>query len=375
MAEPNRRSSREDDVNTVGGSRPGLGAGPLKTLTNDPFAFSAYNYPDDISNLSHAMLFNINVHEKSKDLVGGPGNTPKREIEAKELVVAGPGGRPVTGPVIPRQQRLTTGRLGLTKKYKRVLRAISLYVPETLVFDNQQTWDTPSLIDKLGILGTAAATALGSDKVKEYLEKSITEMGGNNPSIAMQTLQGSARYALGALTGVGPGLAAALPLIPLVGDFDRKKLTPFIKTFAQLSGMALNPVIEVLYNSPQLRKFNFDFVFSPRSQKEADMVWQIIYEFRRHSAPEFDEATYGVLLVPPSSFDITILRKTPGQDGFIENTNVPRMSTCVLNDVQVDYASSGSFVTFEDGMPIQIRMRLSFTELNIITREMIDKGY
>jgi hypothetical protein len=373
MAEPNRRSSREDDVNTVGGSRPGLGAGPLKTLTNDPFAFSAYNYPDDISNLSHAMLFNINVHEKSKDLVGGPGNTPKREIEAKELVVAGPGGRPVTGPVIPRQQRLTTGRLGLTKKYKRVLRAISLYVPETLVFDNQQTWDTPSLIDKLGILGTAAATALSSPGVMNYLNRSINEIGGSG--FAAQAARGAAREIARHLQGVGPGLAAAIPLIPFFGELDRKKITPFVKTFAQLSGMALNPVIEVLYNSPQLRKFNFDFVFSPRSQKEADMVWQIIYEFRRHSAPEFDEETYGVLLVPPSSFDITILRKTPGQDGFIENTNVPRMSTCVLNDVQVDYASSGSFVTFEDGMPIQIRMRLSFTELNIITREMIDKGY
>ena len=140
-----------------------------------------------------------------------------------------------------------------------------------------------------------------------------------------------------------------------------------------------------------LRTYNFEFVFSPRSQREADMVWQIIYEFRRHSAPEFAKSVSlnltnnpansfgstgelgGLILIPPSEFDITFLRKTPS--GFIENTNIPRMSTCVLSQVQVDYASSGSFVTFEDGMPVQTRMALSFIELNIITREAIDKGY
>ena len=51
------------------------------------------------------------------------------------------------------------------------------------------------------------------------------------------------------------------------------------------------------------------------------------------------------------------------------------MTSCVLTDVQVDYAPSGGYVTFEDGMPVQIRMRLVFMELHVITREMIDKGY
>jgi len=59
----------------------------------------------------------------------------------------------------------------------------------------------------------------------------------------------------------------------------------------------------------------------------------------------------------------------------VENTNIPRMSTCVLENVQTDYASAGTFATFEDGMPIQIRMRLVFQELNIITRDAVDRGY
>jgi len=109
------------------------------------------------------------------------------------------------------------------------------------------------------------------------------------------------------------------------------------------------------------------------------MVWKIINEFRRHSSPEYLPDTYGTILTPPSEFQITFLRKTLSASGsgggFIENTNLPRITSCVLSDVQVDYAPTGGYVTFEDGMPVQIRMRLVFIELHMITREMIDKGY
>ena len=80
-----------------------------------------------------------------------------------------------------------------------------------------------------------------------------------------------------------------------------------------------------------------------------------------------------------TEFQITFLRKTLSASGsgggFIENINLPRITSCVLSDVQVDYAPTGGYVTFEDGMPVQIRMRLVFIELHMITREMIDKGY
>lgn len=348
MAEPNRFSIREDDRDIAGGHQ-SQGAGPLATLPENKFKFSAYNYPIDMENLSHCMLFNINVHTKSKDLETG------REQELGEVETADG----AKGPIVRRQDRLTARQLGLTRRYKRVKRAISLYVPDSVVFDNRQQYEQASLIDKLGISGTAAITA-GS---------SIQNLFG---TLGLGAAGGAAAAALSTLgVSFGATASAALAALSMFNRVDRNFITPVAKTTAQLLGYAINPVIEVLYTAPQLRKFNFDFVFAPRSRQEADMVWQIIYEFRRHSAPEL--LLNGVLFLPPSEFEITFLRKTTG--GFIENTNIPRMTTCVLEDVQVDYASSGSFVTFEDGMPVQIRMRLSFVELNLITREAIDKGY
>lgn len=374
MAEPNRRTLREDDLKA--GNRPNQGADPLATLTTDPFKFSAYNYPVDIETLSHALLFNINVNDRSSDIQSG-GREQKAEGTYVDFQQ-----REAPADFQSRQSKLKEGKLGLERKYTRVKRAISLYVPDTVVFDNAQRYETPSLIEKLGIVGTSAVTGGGSSPLTE-LKDAIRNASPAIGSPAIGFLEGL-------LGGLSPGAAGALSATAL-GNIDRSYAVTAARTFATLSGYALNPVIEVLYSQPFLRTYNFEFVFSPRSQREADMVWQIIYEFRRHSAPEFAKNVSlnltnnpansfgstgelgGLILIPPSEFDITFLRKTPS--GFIENTNIPRMSTCVLSQVQVDYASSGSFVTFEDGMPVQTRMALSFIELNIITREAIDKGY
>jgi hypothetical protein len=59
-----------------------------------------------------------------------------------------------------------------------------------------------------------------------------------------------------------------------------------------------------------------------------------------------------------------------------ENTALARISTCVLTEIQVNYAQSGAWATFNDGMPVHINMTLAFKEVDIITRQLIEKyGY
>ena len=321
---------------------------PLASLQGSQYGFSSFNYPIDIEDLSHTILFNINVQESSKDLRQQSGSGRREPPTAARE-------RGTSTTETPRYQQTKTGMLGLVRRTKRVARAISLYVPETVVFDSRQQYESPSLLDKLGLGGTAAASKVSS-----------TQQGAG--TLATLAGLGAAGITAAALVG-GGALAGAIGALSRVDQ----QVTSMAKTGAQILGFALNPVIEVMYQSPQLRTFNFDFVFAPRSSQEADMVWNIIHEFRRHSAPEFLDGSGGVILVPPSDFDISFLRKS--ENGFVENTNMPRITSCVCEDVQVDYAAAGQFSTYTDGMPIQIRMRLSFREIDIITREKIDKGY
>jgi hypothetical protein len=78
--------------------------------------------------------------------------------------------------------------------------------------------------------------------------------------------------------------------------------------------------------------------------------------------------------VPPSEFDIKFYCNGK------ENPNIPKMSTCVLTGINVDYAPNG-FASYETllseperggtGMPVAIRMDLSFKETQIITKRFL----
>jgi hypothetical protein len=57
-----------------------------------------------------------------------------------------------------------------------------------------------------------------------------------------------------------------------------------------------------------------------------------------------------------------------------ENTHLNRISTCVLTKMDVNYGAD-RFVAYEDGVPQTTKLNLSFTELEIITRDKIKEGY
>jgi hypothetical protein len=138
------------------------------------------------------------------------------------------------------------------------------------------------------------------------------------------------------------------------------------------TGVVSNPMIEVIYSSPSLRQFRFDFAFYPQSQREGVAVQKIIQSFQYHQAPEVSNigGTSGYFLVPPSEFDIEFYYNGS------ENINIPSISTCVLTSLDVDYAPNG-FSAYEipgesgtsyggTGMPVAIKMSLNFKETSIV---------
>lgn len=132
-------------------------------------------------------------------------------------------------------------------------------------------------------------------------------------------------------------------------------------------GIAANPKKEQVFRGVDFRTFTFDYQFFPRSEKEAEMVLNIIGTFKFHMHPEFKSANHFVFIYP-SEFDI--MYYTNGK----ENKSIHRHTSCVLTDMNVNYTPNGSFTTFDNGMPTQINMQLTFKELLILTKEQIKKG-
>jgi hypothetical protein len=139
-------------------------------------------------------------------------------------------------------------------------------------------------------------------------------------------------------------------------------------------GVVQNPMIEMLYTQPNLRSFQFDFMFYPRDEKEAFEVQMILDKLRFHQAPEIKSNSGGYFLIPPSEFDISFY-----YNGKV-NPNIDRISTCVLESVVVNYTPAG-FTAYESlyekspamgrtGMPVAIQLTLMFKETQIMTKEI-----
>lgn len=135
-------------------------------------------------------------------------------------------------------------------------------------------------------------------------------------------------------------------------------------------GVAINPNIEVAFKSVQPRTFNYSYKFAPKNEKELDSVHNIIntFKFHMHPALTVDEFFF----LSPSQFQIQYMYRRDN------NNYIPRISKCVLNDMTVDYSPNQKFTTLKpDGKgasPQIITMELTFTEMQIVTKETIVAG-
>ena len=226
---------------------------------------------------------------------------------------------------------------------------IALYMPDTLAFDYQQSYSNLSVTKELGKLGLAAQA--GASTYDAYRK-------------------------------TGSISSAAKNAAPFAAELAREAGLPGSKVlFSALSAvtggaLAINPQLELIYEGTDFRSFRFSFMFYPRSKKEAVEILDIIDSFTFHQAPEILSSSFGRYLVPPSEFEIEFR-----YNGGI-NPNIPKVAPCVLTSISVDYAPSG-FASYETllsanqperggtGMPVAIRMDLSFKETRIITKQFL----
>lgn len=151
----------------------------------------------------------------------------------------------------------------------------------------------------------------------------------------------------------------------LIGDFVGSKLVGSGNNFLALTkGKIFNPNIELLYQGPSLRSFVFEFNFVPRSKAEAQDVSKIIKEFKMWSAPKAD----GNYLAVP---DVWYIRY--GNTATAKYMN--QFKACAMTSFEAqDNAASDGHYTFVDGVPVSTAIRMSFSEVDIITREDHEKG-
>ena len=131
---------------------------------------------------------------------------------------------------------------------------------------------------------------------------------------------------------------------------------------ARTQGKIVNQNLELLFNGVALRPFNFSWDLTPRDEKEAGEIREILYRLKKSSAAR---RTNNLFLGSPDVWRLSY-RKGTQVHGFLN-----RFKICALTSVGVNYTGSGQYASYNDSMgtPVHMQLSLNFTELEPIYRE------
>lgn len=251
-----------------------------------------------------------------------------------------------------------TNRVSGEDQKKRIQGTIYLPIPEGLTDMNATNWDGGTL-DPL----SAAATDTLMDVVKQFSLDDKRDFG-QKVSGALDTLKSTGnKFIAGMDERTQDAVMRALlsQVVNVPGqNVDINSLT------SRAQGIVLNPNLELLFKGVVLRSFNFNYSLTPRSRAESNQVKSIINTFKRRMAAKTTASTAGsagLFLSSPDVFQLEFMR------GGQPHPFLFKMNTCALKTMNVNYAGTGAYATYEDSTPVKMTMSLQFQELSPVYAE------
>lgn len=224
---------------------------------------------------------------------------------------------------------------------------IELPIPQEVNDANSVTWGEDSL-NIFQLAGLAAAQRIMTrpgetfQDVANLIQKGI-DLPNIDDNVKNAVLAGISGQAINALGGnVSPG-----------------------SVIARSTGQILNSNLELLFKGVNLRSFPFSVTFSPRNFEEAIRVKTIIRYLKQTMAPKtgVEGGGTGIFLKSPDVFSLRYLHK--GADHPFLNS----FKLCALTGLNVNYTNAGTYASYDGGTPVNIRMNMTFKELNPIYSE------
>ena len=142
--------------------------------------------------------------------------------------------------------------------------------------------------------------------------------------------------------------------------------------FTRATGIVVNPNLELLFNGPTLRTFNYNFKLTPRDENEAKEVRNIIKSFKQNSLPQRSESN--LFLLTPNVYRLTYMYGGDSENQKeIPHPFLNKIKPCALTSFNVNYAPEGSYMTFR-GLPSMTcyEINMQFSEIQPIYADEIE---
>ena len=178
--------------------------------------------------------------------------------------------------------------------------------------------------------------------------------------------------AIGAAVGASLGPAGVI-----LGGLGGTVGAQIVKGAIAGAGIARNPYMALMYDSPQFRTHQFSWKLMARSLKETNAIREIIRKFKFYSAPGMNQNNPHFFDYP-HQFDIDF-----HYEGYLFN-----IAPSVLTSFEVNYHSEGQplyhdvldeanfgdeYFPVNEKAPVSITINASFQEVSVVTKESIER--
>ena len=236
---------------------------------------------------------------------------------------------------------------------KSYIGAVRMPIPNNLSISNGVSWGD-SKINPL----EAAAMGMAFQRAKEATSGDLL---GAITGVFGDLGQALKQIRAGALKGDGQGNIA---LSALASQFALGRIGINVDANQFIGrgvGGIINPNLELLFNSPKLRNFSFQFNFAPNDELDASIMRKIQRFFKQGMSPIRNNANL-IFLGSPNVFRIRY--RTKERDRI---KGLPMHKICAMTTCDINYTPDNVYQAYEDEVagssPVRTVMTLNFTEL------------
>jgi hypothetical protein len=223
---------------------------------------------------------------------------------------------------------------------ERILGSVLLPVPNAVNDANSCSWGQDTM---------NAAQIAASD----IAMKTITEGAGAGLSATEKSI-------------AGVGKEGGADAKDAIAQYFTGQATGVKGILARTKGQVINPNMELIFNGPQLRPFNFTFKMSPRDERESITIKKIIRMFKQSMAPARSESS--LFLKAPNTYKLQFLEGSAREHKFL-----PKIKECAMTGFNVNYTPDGNYATYRNSAMVAVELSFSFQELEPIFNNDYDQ--
>jgi hypothetical protein len=269
-----------------------------------------------------------------------------------------------TNPGLPHYIRFIARRSSTTDTTFTVGEVVLYMPPDALKTSYTQSIGDVDLGGAISLVGGGADV----NTIQNAMEGALTSKSIGEAGTAIAS-------AAGAVKRLGTDNAKAALLTGL-----QSKLGPLAAGISKATGKIINPHKAVVYQGPGgFRTFSYTFVLVPKSESEAEEIFNIVKFFKKRMHPGTSKAgindVSSVTLTYPDEFEIQYNVNGKPADGSDFNKPLFKIHRCFMESFAADYTTSGLVSFMDDNQPVTTTISMSFKETQLLTKADIDEGY